>query len=883
MTPRLCLTAAVWIPLLALLPVAPGQPSSARAMPPHACSPSGEARVAVPEPFLEETSISEEDLRALCPTLQFRLVEDEPAARSFVGSGQVDWAVVSGERPSEDASLLVEIPRVPVVPWSSPIRRLSMEELGIALSDPASGVALIPWAELSPRVRLVELEGIWNPYAGPGGYPLLDRWWLIGGGDAPPPSALRKALAGLVARPVELVAVGDIMLARDVSSAISHTSADYPFGDVKELVSQADVAFGNLESAGFPGSYGRGKGMSFRADFEAISRLKRAGFDVLSLANNHVADFGASGLGATLDLLDEMGLSYAGAGRSAEAAYAPLLQEVGGLRIAWLACNVIGPRPAEDGDQPTFAWLDVARLLRNVEAARSQADVVIVSLHWGVEYSHCPTKEQEEVADRLMAAGVDLILGHHPHVIQGLQAHEDGLVAYSLGNFIFDQNFSLETSRGIALRCLLDKRGLVNAQALPYLISRGRPRFLEGPEGEAALDGVWALSGELDDAGFGSGKGSSLGEFDGSEVRAMCAVASRGITGGLVVATGSPCEGGQLLGWSADEGWTAGRPTAGWIGAMATGDLDGDGGKDLILGTGSLDEPGEILALDERLQPRWNVFTEAAVQALAVADLESDGRDEVLAGQWGSYQDTVSLLAPDGSLRWSALTRGSVNRLTAADLDGDGIKEVLVAADDLYAFSADGRALWRHRVDGWVQALSVVDWEDDGREEVVAGTGSPPAPEAEIMALGEDGTLRWSHPVSSSVVAIWGGLLDGEARVLAATAGGQLLSLDSDGETLWSRQGEGFRQALWAGDLGVADLEGVIWAFGGEAGGSLRVLDAEGNLLASCSLPQGPRGMTLVDLDEDGLLEVVLATRDAVMRIDLSWDGGNLSLLPGVL
>jgi len=197
-TPRLCLTAAVWIPLLALLPVAPGQPSAARAMPPHACSPSGEARVAVPEPFLEETSISEEDLRALCPTLQFRLVEDEPAARSFVDSGQVDWAVVSGERPSEDASLLVEIPRVPVVPWSSPIRRLSMEELGIALSDPASGVALIPWAELSPRVRLVELEGIWNPYADPGGYPLLDRWWLIGGGDTPPPSALREALPAAI-------------------------------------------------------------------------------------------------------------------------------------------------------------------------------------------------------------------------------------------------------------------------------------------------------------------------------------------------------------------------------------------------------------------------------------------------------------------------------------------------------------------------------------------------------------------------------------------------------------------------------------------------------------------------------------------------------------
>jgi poly-gamma-glutamate synthesis protein (capsule biosynthesis protein) len=743
-----------------------------------------------------------------------------------------------------------------------------MEGLEIALGDPASGVKLIPWMELSPRVRLVELDGIWNPYDDPEVYPLFDRWWLIGGEEDTTPSDLGEALAGILAQPVELVAMGDIMLARDVGSAISYESADYPFDEVRELISQADVAFGNLESAGFPGSFGRDKGMRFRADFEAISRLKRAGFDVLSLANNHVADFGTSGMEATLDLLDEMGLSHVGAGRNEEAAYAPLIQQVGGLRVAWLACNAIGTRPAEDGGQPTFAWLDVARLLRNVEAARSQADVVVVSLHWGVEYSQCPIQEQKEIAVELMAAGADLILGHHPHVIQALQPHNDGLVAYSLGNFVFDQNFSLETNQGIALRCLLDERGLVNAQAVPYLISGGRPRFLGGPEGEAILERVRELGDDRDPGEEG-------------EISAMCAVTSPGSAGELAVVRGNPCQGGQLDRWSAKEGWTTGGSTPRRVGVMATGDLDGDGGTDLILGMGSLDGPGEVLALDDSLKPRWTVDAEAAVQALFAADLEGDGRDEVLVGQWGSYQDTVSALDPDGSLRWSALTRGSVNRLAAADLNGDGVKEVLAAADGLYAFNARGGPLWCHRMDGWVQALSVVDWEADGKEEVVVGTGSASSPGVEIVSLSEDGGLVWSHPVSSSVTAIWAGLLDGEARVLAATTEGQLLSLDSSGTVLWSQQGEGFRQELWAGEL--ADLEGVIWAYGDEMGGKLQVLDAEGNSLARCPLPQGPRGMAVADLDGDGALEVVLATCDAVMLADLSYDGRNLSLISGVL
>jgi poly-gamma-glutamate capsule biosynthesis protein CapA/YwtB (metallophosphatase superfamily) len=249
-----------------------------------------------------------------------------------------------------------------------------------------------------------------------------------------------------------LVAVGDILMHGDVKKVALQNGGFEPlWTEVKPLFQSADLVFGNLETPVAPLIGKPGEPYIFNAPAELPQDLKRSGFTILSTANNHAYDQGVRGLLETQTRLQVEGLVSIGSGRDRARALAPRILERHGIRIAFLAWTDLFNFNHNQEKGPWVNKLDVAKACEAVRAARQQADAVVVSLHWGQEDHHRPTRRQRDIAAQLFEAGVDVILGHHPHVLQPLEVSEvDGrrvAVAYSLGNFISNQNRTYEAAR----------------------------------------------------------------------------------------------------------------------------------------------------------------------------------------------------------------------------------------------------------------------------------------------------------------------------------------------------------------------------------------------------------------------------------------------------
>jgi poly-gamma-glutamate capsule biosynthesis protein CapA/YwtB (metallophosphatase superfamily)/outer membrane protein assembly factor BamB len=283
---------------------------------------------------------------------------------------------------------------------------------------------------------------------------------------------------------IELVAVGDILLSRTVEERMEVFGSEYPFEVVANLLREADLAIGNLESPFSLGGDPLGKRFTFRTHPGHAEALDWAGFDVLSLANNHVLDFGEESLLQTMEALRAAGLAYVGAGASYEEAHRPLVMEVKGQRIAFLA--YAASRWKGSYELPTeelVAFADPLTIGQDVARAKEQADLVVVILHLGTEYQAYPDEEQLAVARAAMGAGASLVLGHHPHVVQGSEEYAGGFVAYSLGNFVFDIDME-STREGAILRVLLGEQGVQRVESIPVrIVDDVQPQFLKGEGG----------------------------------------------------------------------------------------------------------------------------------------------------------------------------------------------------------------------------------------------------------------------------------------------------------------------------------------------------------------------------------------------------------------
>lgn len=246
---------------------------------------------------------------------------------------------------------------------------------------------------------------------------------------------------------ITLIAVGDIMLGRSVNSKMRKLgNLTYPFEKTWEFLKSADLTFGNLESPLVSGCPTTDTGMTFCADPKAIEGLTKSGFDILSLANNHVLNYGQAGLRQTIEILKKENIY-------------PLLQnkeqivEIKGTKFGFLGFDLTG----------TY---NQKQILEKIKETKSQIDILIVSFHWGEEYVQKPSQRQINLAHQTVNSGADLILGHHPHVIQPTEEYKGKLIVYSLGNFIFDQPWSEETKKGLVGKFTFLNKKLIKSEFL---------------------------------------------------------------------------------------------------------------------------------------------------------------------------------------------------------------------------------------------------------------------------------------------------------------------------------------------------------------------------------------------------------------------------------
>jgi poly-gamma-glutamate capsule biosynthesis protein CapA/YwtB (metallophosphatase superfamily) len=291
---------------------------------------------------------------------------------------------------------------------------------------------------------------------------------------------------------VTLIAVGDVMLSRNVASKMSEKGMDYPFLKTRDYLRSGDIVFGNLETPIFPGRKISRSEMIFRSDPGSEKTLVDSGFDILSLANNHTPNFGKKSLKDTFKYLDQAGLIYAGAGENESDAHAPAIIETKGFRFAFLAYNdtdVVPDNWEAISNSPGTAFMDKKKMQRDVKAAKANADFVIVSMHSGYEYKPKPNNHQIDFSHSAIDAGADLVIGHHPHVVQTIEKYKDKFIFYSLGNFVFDQMWSQETREGLVAKFIFSADGIEKIDLLPVLIEDySQPSFTESKTVSRVLD-----------------------------------------------------------------------------------------------------------------------------------------------------------------------------------------------------------------------------------------------------------------------------------------------------------------------------------------------------------------------------------------------------------
>jgi poly-gamma-glutamate capsule biosynthesis protein CapA/YwtB (metallophosphatase superfamily) len=285
-------------------------------------------------------------------------------------------------------------------------------------------------------------------------------------------------------KPVTLAFGGDVHFESPIREKLAASPASV-LAPIARVLSRADVAMVNLETAVTDGGAPAPKEYVFRAPASAFDALKSGGVDLATVANNHGMDFGKTGLRDTLKAARARGVPVVGAGWNDRQAYAPRRVTVNGQRIAMIGAtqvlddHLITAWTAGPGKMGLASAKDEPRLVRAVREARKTSDTVVVNLHWGVELSSCPTSLQTSLADRLVAAGADVVVGSHAHVLLGAGIKRKALVSYGLGNFVFYASRESTVQSGV-LEVTVTGRRIDRYRWVPARISGGVPRPLSG-------------------------------------------------------------------------------------------------------------------------------------------------------------------------------------------------------------------------------------------------------------------------------------------------------------------------------------------------------------------------------------------------------------------
>lgn len=435
-----------------------------------------------------------------------------------------NWSALGGEdRPIEVLAYnRPDLPRLPGTDRPGLRQVRTQEAMVAAVRANPNAIGIITWPLVNPAVKVLTIDGV-NPAwtlepLTPASYPYWTeltltepnlspgRNWLYGGWwrrwrfrrALTASFTPTKSLGGQSA--FTLAAAGDMMFSRGVAAtSISQGDYRYPFLKVAPILRRATLAMANLEG---PLS-DRGKQLNmFRGDPRFLEGIQYAGIDLVSLANNHIMDYGTVAFLDTMERLTAAGVMYVGAGTNLTKARQGRLLNLGGVKVGFLAYTELGPgftytrAPQHWAATPELPGVTPARpdyLSEDIARLKTQADLVVVSIHWGQEYAHYPTAKQQYLGKSALAAGADLVLGHHPHVIQGLAVTEEGIIAYSLGNFIFDQKPDA-TRQGLLLEAAGDRLGIRQLRCTPLVIASEQPQVAEGDTARRIMKLLYTVS-----------------------------------------------------------------------------------------------------------------------------------------------------------------------------------------------------------------------------------------------------------------------------------------------------------------------------------------------------------------------------------------------------
>lgn len=277
---------------------------------------------------------------------------------------------------------------------------------------------------------------------------------------------------------VTMIATGDVIPARSVNyKMVTGHGFRWPFEKTADVLSSADMTVINLETPLLSNCPITVEGMLFCSDARVTEGLTYAGIDIATLGNNHVGNHYLEGIVETKQILINAGI--------VPVADTPAYKEVKGTKFAFLAYNDIG---APEAGVP---WAEEHKIKTDIAEARKNADIIIVSYHWGVEYVTEPTERQRYLAHFTIDNGADVVLGNHPHWVQPVELYNGKFIIYAHGNFVFDQEWSEETKLGVIGKYTFYDKKLVDVEFMPIrIVDYGQPYFLEGDARQKVLDAL---------------------------------------------------------------------------------------------------------------------------------------------------------------------------------------------------------------------------------------------------------------------------------------------------------------------------------------------------------------------------------------------------------
>lgn len=309
---------------------------------------------------------------------------------------------------------------------------------------------------------------------------------------------------------ISMVFTGDVMFGRGVGSAINTNSNI--FGDLKPIFSHSDVVVVNLESPFTDSNQNFKKTVPLKANPKFAHILKDNNVDVVSLANNHIMDYGPAGLDDTLETLDKCDINHVGAGENLQEALQPAYFNINGNRVAVIDFMDLttfrgfgkSELPPATNNSPGFAPAEWELVKNSIDTAKSQSDIVIVLFHYGNEYSFTPNKYQTELSRKCIDEGADMVIGSHPHVPQSIENYKGKLIFYSLGNCVFDQSRPITKNSMIVQLKILN--GNADVTVVPIHIANSSPQIMSNQRADKFLERINAESNVKMNIEDGKGK-----------------------------------------------------------------------------------------------------------------------------------------------------------------------------------------------------------------------------------------------------------------------------------------------------------------------------------------------------------------------------------------